>query len=527
MNNKIKLMAVLFMIVGVLAGCNKNEDSSSENKIPQQTSTNKITNSSDSSSSHSSSEKEKTKEELFTEFKKVYSNSSLEEEFTLQIVTSSKSTDASSSFYLNDHLEEAIYTFNKENNIGLAIYNSNYIYNNTLENITNVEKLFNEEDKKYFYRLDEFENESFYSKDYNKSFNYYKVDDDYIFDIADFSNIIMNLLPNIKDDTTFETYGNSFMKVIKENSYLPYRGFDSEFNIDIVEEDDGLELSVDYKFNIDMSYDLYESQSHLFEGSLLYKVEDSKIKQISSNYIFKVEYYYEYEGQKTVYNMNKQISTFDAYVSYEFDKELFDSVETRLPEDVTPVVQNHSTELTLNLDGLEVDIQIPYTKHTTDFKKLLISEIEHLLGSNLRNATIDTNELYLDKEKEQKLDLDNLTLDQLKEINVLYGSIDVEEGYTIVQHILKKSSDLSSEYEICLSKYAVSKLNRKNQVELRVVPSNSVINFYYYSDFIIVNGEDFSDETSFEAGEEKMYIIEYHEVMEEKDVFISDLFMLI
>ena len=46
MNNKIKLMAVLFMIVGVLAGCNKNEDSSSENKIPQQTSTNKITNSS-------------------------------------------------------------------------------------------------------------------------------------------------------------------------------------------------------------------------------------------------------------------------------------------------------------------------------------------------------------------------------------------------------------------------------------------------------------------------------------------------
>ena len=252
MNNKIKLMAVLFMIVGVFAGCNKNEDSSSENKIPQQTSTNKITNSSDSSSSHSSSEKEKTKEELFTEFKKVYSNSSLEEEFTLQIVTSSKSTDASSSFYLNDYLEEGIYTFNKENNIGIAIYTSNYIYNNTLENTTNVEKLFFEEDKKYFYRLDEFENESFYSKDYNKSFNYYKVEDDYIFDIADFSNIIMNLLPNIKDDTTFETYGNSFMKVIKENSYLPYRGFDSEFNIDIVEEDDGLELSVDYKFNIDI-----------------------------------------------------------------------------------------------------------------------------------------------------------------------------------------------------------------------------------------------------------------------------------
>ena len=527
MDKKVKLLSVIFMSLGVFAGCNKEEVSSS-----QTSTSNQITSSSESTSS--SSVVSKSKEELFAEFKKAFTNKIDVNEVALDLDIGMFFTmiDGTDIDFQDIKISNQI-TFDKSKDLLFTKMNQKRTemdgYYSRSSEYSGLLKQFKEDDKRYFANKDSdilkedgITNEETY---YDVNLINYNMLDEF----ENFYETIVDTVPNYKLANDYDSLSNNYIEIMENIFDFIEEDLHIESYIDINQIDN--EIVLKYSFEATANVDVYDNLTYdiCFNGVNEVGVKDERISFINSSMIGQEKGYFEYNDKKiNVYHVEES-KNYSMKIDYKFDEELYNSFEVKMPEnkdEIDEVSQSNYHYITLITDGIEKEISINLDVEENELKDEFLNSVSQYDGV-LHYVTLGST-FYLDEEKTQILDVDNITHDSIKNITHLYGTMDVEEGYTVVQETVENELNVSDKYLMFIPGVALDSFDLEKTVATPVtyaVGSNYAAN-YYYADSIFVNGEEINimDRNSIKLSDSKVNIIKHKSIIQDDDIEINSLF---
>lgn len=216
--------------------------------------------------------------------------------------------------------------------------------------------------------------------------------------------------------------------------------------------------------------------------------------------------------------------TNSAKFTYSFDQTAYDAITVSLPTDSSQIQEMGGSyeelEKTLVVDGVEMSVSTYVTSDTTveSVFRQLISYTN--LTSNLEAYALSW---YTDEACTTAFDPANVTMDNFKNIEKLYGKTTVNDGYALIVSQYAGRDDRTDAYKIVFEEKDYSSDNAYFSYRtVSETAANNVYSFWESSfDEIYVNGV--KTETSFTYENKGKYVIKYVNVTTNADCSIFDI----
>ena len=216
--------------------------------------------------------------------------------------------------------------------------------------------------------------------------------------------------------------------------------------------------------------------------------------------------------------------TSSAKFTYSFDQTAYDAITVSLPTDSSQIQEMGSSyeelEKTLVVDGVEMSVSTYVTSDTT-----VESVFRQLISyTNLTsNSEAYALSWYTDEACTTAFDPANVTMDNFKNIEKLYGKTTVKDGYALIVSQYAGRDDRTDAYKIVFEE---KDYNYDNAFfSYRTVSETAANNVYSFGessfDEIYVNGV--KTETSFTYENKGKYVIKYVSVTTNADCSIFDI----
>lgn len=216
--------------------------------------------------------------------------------------------------------------------------------------------------------------------------------------------------------------------------------------------------------------------------------------------------------------------TSSAKFAYSFDQTAYDAITVSLPTDSSQIQEMGSSyeelEKTLVVDGVEMSVSTYVTSDTT-----VESVFRQLISyTNLTsNSEAYALSWYTDEACTTAFDPANVTMDNFKNIEKLYGKTTVNDGYALIVSQYAGRDDRTDAYKIVFEEKDYSSDNAYfSYMTVSETAANNVYSFGESSfDEIYVNGV--KTETSFTYENKGKYVIKYVNVTTNADCSIFDI----
>lgn len=216
--------------------------------------------------------------------------------------------------------------------------------------------------------------------------------------------------------------------------------------------------------------------------------------------------------------------TSSAKFAYSFDQTAYDAITVSLPTDSSQIQEMGSSyeelEKTLVVDGVEMSVSTYVTSDTT-----VESVFRQLISyTNLTsNSEAYALSWYTDEACTTAFDPANVTMDNFKNIEKLYGKTTVNDGYALIVSQYAGRDDRTDAYKIVFEEKDYSSDNAN--FSYRPVSETAAYNVYSFRessfDEIYVNGV--KTETSFTYENKGKYVIKFVNVTTNADCSIFDI----
>ena len=216
--------------------------------------------------------------------------------------------------------------------------------------------------------------------------------------------------------------------------------------------------------------------------------------------------------------------TSSAKFTYSFDQTAYDAITVSLPTDSSQIQEMGSSyeelEKTLVVDGVEMSVSTYVTSDTT-----VESVFRQLISYTSLTSNSEAYALswYTDEACTTAFDPANVTMDNFKNIEKLYGKTTVNDGYALIVSQYAGRDDRTDAYKIVFEEkdYNYDHANFSYET-VSETAANNVYSFRESSfDEIYVNGV--KTETSFTYENKGKYVIKYVNVTTNADCSIFDI----
>ena len=216
--------------------------------------------------------------------------------------------------------------------------------------------------------------------------------------------------------------------------------------------------------------------------------------------------------------------TSSAKFAYSFDQTAYDAITVSLPTDSSQIQEMGGSyeelEKTLVVDGVEMSVSTYVTSDTT---------VESVFSQLISYTSLTSNSeayalsWYTDEACTTAFDPANVTMDNFKNIEKLYGKTTVNDGYALIVSQYAGRDDRTDAYKIVFEEkdYNYDHANFSYET-VSETAANNVYSFWESSfDEIYVNGV--KTETSFTYENKGKYVIKYVNVTTNADCSIFDI----
>ena len=216
--------------------------------------------------------------------------------------------------------------------------------------------------------------------------------------------------------------------------------------------------------------------------------------------------------------------TSSAKFAYSFDQTAYDAITVSLPTDSSQIQEMGSSyeelEKTLVVDGVEMSVSTYVTSDTT-----VESVFRQLISYTSLTSNSEAYALswYTDEACTTAFDPANVTMDNFKNIEKLYGKTTVNDGYALIVSQYAGRDDRTDAYKIVFEEKDYSSDNAYfPYMTVSETAANNVYSFWESSyEEIYVNGV--KTETSFTYENKGKYVIKYVNVTTNADCSIFDI----
>lgn len=216
--------------------------------------------------------------------------------------------------------------------------------------------------------------------------------------------------------------------------------------------------------------------------------------------------------------------TNSAKFTYSFDQTAYDAITVSLPTDSSQIQEMGSSyeelEKTLVVDGVEMSVSTYVTSDTT-----VESVFRQLISYTSLTSNSEAYALswYTDEACTTAFDPANVTMDNFKNIEKLYGKTTVNDGYALIVSQYAGRDDRTDAYKIVFEEKDYNYDNAFFSYRtVSETAANNVYSFWESSfDEIYVNGV--KTETSFTYENKGKYVIKYVNVTTNADCSIFDI----
>ena len=252
-----------------------------------------------------------------------------------------------------------------------------------------------------------------------------------------------------------------------------------------------------YTLAIEMDAEMRDGETS-YSGyyDVRYVVEDGKVAEVSAAMGIETV-----DGEET----EPYAVQVGFYWDYAFDEEIFNSVE--VPSTVEESSYIHIDFMYHGQHGHEEGVEVDYSKTAAE----LFAEMEKDWGrfNNAQPVEYTVEGWYLDENYTQRFDPSSMTIDELFEVEKLYGKdFSFTDGYALVIENTKEIESYSREYQIVKDNNFMSGYSGSSGIYPYFMRSGEVYTFGSYKDEVYVNGEKITaDSFTYESG--KVYDIVY------------------
>ena len=216
--------------------------------------------------------------------------------------------------------------------------------------------------------------------------------------------------------------------------------------------------------------------------------------------------------------------TSSAKFTYSFDQTAYDAITVSLPTDSSQIQEMGSSyeelEKTLVVDGVEMSVSTYVTSDTT---------VESVFSQLISYTSLTSNSeayalsWYTDEACTTAFNPANVTMDNFKNIEKLYGKTTVKDGYALIVSQYAGRDDRTDAYKIVFEEKDYSSDNAYFSYRtVSETAANNVYSFWESSyEEIYVNGV--KTETSFTYENKGKYVIKYVNVTTNADCSIFDI----
>ena len=216
--------------------------------------------------------------------------------------------------------------------------------------------------------------------------------------------------------------------------------------------------------------------------------------------------------------------TSSAKFAYSFDQTAYDAITVSLPTDSSQIQEMGGSyeelEKTLVVDGVEMSVSTYVTSDTT---------VESVFSQLISDTSLTSNSeayalsWYTDEACTTAFNPANVTMDNFKNIEKLYGKTTVNDGYALIVSQYAGRDDRTDAYKIVFEEKDYSSDNaRFSYMTVSETAANNVYSFWESSyEEIYVNGV--KTETSFTYENKGKYVIKYVNVTTNADCSIFDI----
>ncbi len=375
------------------------------------------------------------------------------------------------------------------------------------DNLNDVTKAYKQGNKYYAYDWNEHENGG---HKYNSE-NYYRISSSY-----------MNKYLNEESPAAYLNEWSSF--TLAENYAELVAAYEMVEAASLASMDDGGMSTGDVKVSVSQNGERYtlaiEMDAEMRDGETSYSgyydvqyvVEDGKVVEVSAAMGIETV-----DGEET----EPYAVQVGFYWDYAFDEELFNSVE--VPDTVEESSYIHIDFMYHGQHGREEGVAVDYSKTAAE----LFAEMEEDWGyfNNSQPVEYSVEGWYLDENYTQRIDPSSMSVDELFEVEKLYGKdFSFTEGYALVIENTEEIESYSREYQIVTDNDFMSGYSGSSGIYPYFMRSGEVYTFGSYKDEVYVNGEKTTaDSFTYESGE--VYDIVYIQYLTDAEYNLFEFLM--